>query len=248
MYIEVFLLDNLLMDMLILRLAAALTGCAQLIKRQLLVSMAASFAAAAAAFGAPMLRGPLIRLPLLMLLALALPMKGPKGRAMAALAVLGATFTVGGCTLAAAYLTGGGARYGFIEGGAGLRAALLGAVSAAFLPRAARRLVSRRRMGGKGARLIVLQGGVLRSFDAFVDTGNTLFEPVSGLPVAVVRCRALEPAAKTPIPVATPAGRFVLMGLRPERAAVDGREIECVIAVTKEKLPAEALIPPELLV
>ena len=129
-----------------------------------------------------------------------------------------------------------------------MRAALIGALAAALLPRAARRLVSRRRVGASKARLIVLKNGVLRSFTAFVDTGNTLFEPVSGLPVAVVRCRALEGAAKIPIPAVTPAGRAFLMGFLPEMASVNGREVECVIAVTAQKLPAEAIVPPELLV
>jgi hypothetical protein len=246
MYIEVFLMDNLLMDMLILDLAAALMGCARPYLKMLAASAAASALAALAAYGTA-LRSPLLRLPMLILLALALPVKGVRGAAKAALAVIGATFAVGGCVLAAAYLAGGGAEKGFITGGIGLRAALIGAASAAALPRAARRLRSARRLGESQAKLLVLEGGVLRSFDAFVDTGNTLFEPVSGLPVAVIRCRPLERRAKIPVPAVTPAGRTALWGFKPERVSVNGREVDCVIALTRQKLPAEALIPPELL-
>ena len=247
MYIEIFILDNFLMDLLITRLAAALLSVRPPLFRQMGACFCSALIAALAAYRLPALSSPWLRLPQLAALTLALPFSGVRGFAKAAGTTLFSTLVTGGCALAAAVLTGGGLESGFVSGGIGLRAALFGALAASFLPRAARKMLLRRLPKELSARLELRHAGLELRFTAAVDTGDRLTEPISGLPVAIVRCEALEGAARLPIPTVTPAGRSVLWGFRPERAAVNGRPVELVIAVTSEKLPAEAIIPPEAL-
>ncbi len=246
MYLELFLVDDLLLNLLILRLAAAFISVRPPIYRILIVSLAASGVSAAAAYLLPLLRSPLLRLPLLALMALGLPGRSPKAFLANAASVLIATFIAGGSALAAAYLTGGGVKDGFISGGIPLRVFLAAAFAVTFLPRAVRSVLRRRIKNEAGAKVLLLHNGVPRRFEALVDTGNSLHEPLSGLPVAVVRCRALKPCARLPIPVVTAAGTAVLYGFKPDRISVNGREVACIVAVTDEKTGAEAILPPEL--
>lgn len=247
MYLELFLLDDLLLNLLILRLAAAFVSVRPPIYRICAVSLAASGLSAAAAYLLPFLRSPLFRLPLLALMALGLPGRSPKAFLMNAASVLVSTFLSGGAALAAAYLTGGGVKEGFISGGITVRIFLMTAFAVSFLPRCIRGLLRRRVKNAARAKVVLLHDGVPRSFSALVDTGNSLVEPLSGLPVAVVSCRALRAYARLPIPVVTAAGRTVLYGFMPDRFSVNGREVACVVAVANEKTGAEAIVPPELI-
>ena len=246
MYLELFLLDNLLMNLLIVRLAAALLSARPPLLRQLGAAFLSAASAALAAYLFPWLRRAAFRLPMLAVMALAIPVSSPRGFLTAAAATLFATFAVGGCALALAYMTGGGALDGVLAGGIGMRTALVSAAAASFLPRAARRILRRRQKNLGSARLVVVHGGIARRFNALVDTGNSLCEPVTGLPVAVVRCRALERFADIPIRVSTAAGGATLMAFRPERISVDGREVDCMVALTRAGLSEEALIPPDI--
>lgn len=246
MYIELFLADNFLLNLLIVRLAAAMLSVRPPLHRAIGCSAAASVIAALAAFRFPLLLNPVFRAPLLFLMSLALPFRGTRAFFIAALAVLASTLTVGGCALAVACIFGGGIVNGGISGGITLRAAVITAVCAAFLPRAARRLLRRSVRNSNSVSVVILQGGFLRRFTALVDTGNTLREPVSGLPVVVIRCRALEKYAVLPISVSTAAGSSELKGFFPEKISVNGVETACFVALTREKLAEEALVPPEI--
>lgn len=247
MYFELFLLDDLLLNLLIMRFAAALLSVRPPKIRICAAAFASSLVSAAAAYLWPILRSPLLRLPLLLVLTLGLPTGSLKGLLKNAGAVLLATFTAGGCALAAAYFTGGGLKDGFISGGLPLRAALIAALAVSFLPSAARRLLRRRLRNENSASVVILKGGVPRRFTAAVDTGNRLFEPVSGLPVALVRCGDYARFAHLPIPAETAAGKVLLMGFKPERISVNGREVDCIVAVTDKNIGAEALVPPDIL-
>ena len=246
MYIELFLADNVLLNLLIVRLAAAMLSVRPPLHRELGCAAISAAVAALAAFRFPLLQSPFFRAPLLLLMALALPFKGTRAFLRAALAVLAATLTVGGCALAVACLFGGGFENGGLRGGIPLRAATVAAAAAAFLPRAARRLLSRRVRNSFRVNVTLLHGGFVRRFTALVDTGNTLHEPVSGLPVAVVRCRSLERFAVIPISVSTAAGKAELRGFFPDRISVNGVETACFVAVTRERLAEEAIVPPEI--
>lgn len=246
MFIEVFLLDNLVLDLLILRLAAALLSARPPLWRQLAAALAGAAAAALAAYVWPALRSAALRAPLLLMMSFAFEARGLRGRLAVCAAVAFASLVSGGAALAAAQLTGGGAHDGLITAPMPLRAALAGALLVSALPSAARRMASRRVKGAGLVRLTVLHKGVLRRFTALVDTGNTLAAPISGLPVIVLNCRALARFARLPIPVVTAAGRTSLPAFRPERASVCGRQVDCLIAITRERLSAEALVPPVL--
>ena len=247
MYIEIFILDNLLMDLLILRLAAALLEVRPPLFRQLGAGLVSALIAALAAFAVPALYSPWLRLPQLIPLCLGLPAKGPRGFAKALAALLFSSLAVGGCALAAAVLTGGGLNAGFVSGGISLRCALAGALAASFMPGAARKMLRRRLPKELSAELRIFTGSSEHVFTAAIDTGNRLTEPVTGLPVAIIRCAELEKRASLPIPAVTPAGSSVLWGFRPRRALVNGRPAALVVALTREALPAEAIIPPEVL-
>lgn len=247
MYVEVFLLDNLLLNLLIMRLAAAILSLRPPIIRTAAVCTVSAAAAALAAYRFPVLRNVFLRLPLLFIMAAGLPVSGARGAKRLGVfllnsgAVLLSSVTVGGCAAAITYILDGSPTQG-----TALRTAVLTALAASFLPAAARRLLRRRLKNERTARVLLLHDGSLRSFTALVDTGNTLSEPVSGLPVAVVRCEALKKYAVLPIPTQTAAGRVVLLGFIPDRLSVNGREVACAVAVAGD-IGAEALIPPDLL-
>ena len=245
-YIEVFLLDNLLANLLILRLAAALLSARPPVWRQLAAALLGSAAAALAAYLLPVLRSALFRLPLLIMMSLAFEVKGVRGRLAAASATALATLIVGGACFAVTLMLGGRAEGSLAVSPLPIRTALIAFAAASFLPSAARRMRMRRVKAECAVRLTVLHKGVLRSFRGIADTGNTLVSPIGGLPVIVLRCGALERFARVPVPVVTAAGRTQLPAFRPERACVCGREVDCLIALTRERLSAEALVPAAL--
>ena len=246
MYIELFLADDLLLNLLILRLAAALVSVRPPMYRTAAAALLAALYSAAAAFLCPALLHPLLRLPLLAVISLGLPCVGFRGFLRNAGVTLFATFIVGGCATVLALITGGSFKNGFISGGIPLRLALITALAASLLPSAARRILRRRLNNSSRARVVLLHGGQILRFDALVDTGNSLSEPVTGLPVAVISCERLKAFAHVPIPAETAAGRIVLMGFRPDGFSVNGREADCIVAVTERKLRAGAIVPPEL--
>ena len=246
MYVELFLLDDLLLNLLILRLAAALLSVRPPMLRMSAAALGPTLVSAAAAFLFPVLRSWYIRPALLALMALGLLAGSFKGFLRNMGVTLFATFVVGGLAVTIAFLTGGGVSGGFITGGIPLRLALLIVFAASFLPSAARRIMRRRLGNEAAAEVVILHRGVLRRFTALTDTGNSLAAPVSGLPVAVVYCPALRKFADIPIPAETAAGRTVLMGFRPERISVNGRETDCIVAVSERRLGAGAVIPPDI--
>lgn len=246
MYVEIFLIDNALMDLIAVRLAAALLSVRPPLARQAAFSALSAAAAAAAVYLVPQ-GARVLLLPLLLpLLALALPVKSLRGLLGACLAVGAATLLTGGCALAAALAMGGGGAHGVIRGSVPLRVFLVFAAAASFLPGAVRRFMRQGCTRGLSAGFTVEAGGLEWRFAAMVDTGNRLTDPLLGLPVAVVACRGLERFAHIPVPVVTPAGSTVLYALRPKRAAVNGTPVDCLVAVSKQALPADAILPPEL--
>lgn len=239
MYIELFLLDNTLMNLLILRAACALS--AHRAKFRLLLGV--SFLGAV--YGALCQYFPFLGcLPMKILAAAAmacalLPGRGGLSALPGALGtVLGACFLVGGlcwCLLLA--IEGNGALT--------LRVTLLSAALAAYLPRPIRALLRRRRTGT--TTLVVEHGGQRYSIPCMTDTGNLLYEPLSGLPVAVAYLPALAGSANIPVPVSTVNGTRMLYAFRPEKALLAGQTpLDILIALSPEPLAA-ALLPPAAL-
>lgn len=242
MYIELFIVDNLLMNLLIVRLAAALLSVRPPLYRQLAAGALSAAIAAIAAYLWPPLLGLWARPPLLLLMSLALPVRNLRGLLTAACATLFATLAVGGAVFCAE-LVFGAERVG---AGIPLRVFLLGAFCASFLPRAARSAMKRRLPPGSCAGLTIRHRGIERSFAALVDTGCGLHEPLTGLPVIIVACSAYKVFAKLPVRAVTAGGECTLFAFRPEAVFVDGAPVACLAAVSLKKLSAEAIIPPEL--
>lgn len=100
--------------------------------------------------------------------------------------------------------------------------------------------------------------GQERSLQARVDTGSSLKEPFSGLPVVVAEKNALPPPPKIParvIPFISVGGEGLLRAWRAESCTLvfPGGGIcraECYIAYTEQKLSGgeyQALVPPSML-
>lgn len=246
MYIELFLLDNALMNLLICRLAAALCGRRMAWGRAAAASCLGAVYAAAA-FVYPALMALPCKLALCLAMGLALPFKGRRGYAAGAVAMFAASCIVGGMAFFLAYAAGGGSAGGAAMGGVTLRLILVTALCAAAAPSIARRLRSRagaERMMGRLS--LSIEGGEY-TMEALVDSGNTLMEPFSGMPVAVAYLPWARELARIPIPADTVGGGAVLYALRPERAEFMGQELDMLIALADRPVQPGALIPPAAL-
>lgn len=249
MYIELFILDNLLMDFIILRLAAAMLSVGAGIKRTTLFALIGSALAALGAGGMSFLLSPVSKLALSVLMSFALPGRGARKRLFAFLAVFVSAAAVGGAVMLLALMLGGEMRFGAVYSGLSLRTALIGGVFASFLPNIIRRVLSRRVEEDRTVRLgIVLKTGEAIECAALVDSGNMLLEPLSALPVIVLSAKKYASAAKTahiPIPARTAAGACTLFALKPKSVTVNGAPAAALIAFSKANT---ALVPSCLIV
>ncbi len=243
MYIELFILDNLLMNLLILRLGAALLSVRPPLCRQFTIALVGAVYAALAASPLPILASWWTKPFIVAFMALEMPVRSLRGYAVAVAAVFSAACFTGGAVLVIALMSGGGISGGLLLSDLPLRAVLIGSVAATFLPRIVRTLLARRVEAH--ARLRVEHRGIIREFDAMIDSGNRLHEPVTGRPVAVVHCPVLKTYAKLPIPCTTAAGGAVLMSFKPDRATVDGVPRDVIIAVAPRRMTVEAILPAE---
>lgn len=245
MYIELFLLDNALMDWLILRLAAALRGR----------GLVGWHAAAGCILGAlyalwavywPPAGGLLGKAAFGCALALALSPRGWKDYALAVLCLFAAAFAVGGLAFALALATGGRIEKGVVWTGLPLRTALCTAFLASFLPRMARGILRRRQQGR--VHLLIEHQGARYGLEALIDSGSSLYDPLSGLPVIVAYLPALAKEARLPIPMATVGAESTLYALRPQHMILEGAQLKALLAISPSPLRgADALIPPAAL-
>ena len=215
MYIELFLLDNALMDLLILRLAAAMRGTRLYKGRAALGCFTGALYALWAACWPP--AGCLAaKVAFGLLLAMALSPRGWRDYGLGVLCLFTAAFLVGGLAFALAMATGGRIENGAVWGGIPLRTALVTALAASFLPRAIRRILRRKKLGM--VTLTMLQDGKRRILAGMVDSGNGLYEPCTGLPVIVAYLPDLAGQAQVPIPVATVHGETGFIWVSPPAA------------------------------
>ena len=242
MYIEVFLLDNLLMNLLVLRLASAMLSVKSAGKRTVPFAALGAACAALGAGGASFLFTAPAKLALTLVMSFALPGRGLRARALAFLALLLSAFTAGGAVLLVQLLAG---RAGSSPS-TGSGALLIGAVFTAFLPHIIRRILSRRLPEGSTVRFEAEFSGdppVMIECAALVDTGNLLTEPVSALPVIVLPKRlspALAEKAGIPIPIRTASGSGLLFAIRPRRVLVNGESVSALVAFSASRT---ALVP-----
>lgn len=248
MYIELFLIDNFLMDYLIVRLAAGLTASPARVGRQLLAAALASVASAAVLQFMP--NAPLARLAIGLILIPALPHSTVRRAAMSALSVFVSAFIIGGAATAAALASGGGVFEGALLLGLPVRAALCSVAAATFLPPAVRRLVARRARGHVAVRFT--HDGKQFSFDGVIDSCNCLEDPFSGLPVIVVHCDALEKSVTRCLDIRTVSGDGMLCGFIPSalqiNSGVEWRDVAACVALTPARLSVGSALVPAVLV
>ena len=244
MYIELFLLDNLLMNLIILRLASSMLSAHAGIIRSGLFALTGAVAAALGAGGVKLLLSPASKLGLTALMSLALPAKGAKQRGLAFFAAFISAAAVGGAVMLTALLFGGELRFGAVYSGLSLRTALIGGAFAAFLPNIIRRLLSRRVTQDQTVRLrVLLKTGEVIECAALIDSGNLLVEPVSALPVIVLSAKKYSnaaSAAEIPIPARTAGGACTLQALKPRSVEVNGVSVNALIAFSNANT---ALVP-----
>ncbi len=243
MYIELFLLDNMLMDMLICRLAAAMCGRRPHTLRAVWFSVAGAVYAAFA-YTCPRLNSLPCKILLCLIMALALPCRSVREYLTGLAGMCAAAFIIGGSAFFAVYATGGAAN-GSLIGGVPLRIMLFAASAAAAMPSIARRLRYRRIQNEQIHPLTIIRNHKTYTLTAMVDSGSSLVEPVSGLPVAV----AYIPGEKgdIPIPVSTVQGSGIMPAFRPDRAEYDGIELNILIALSDDPIHPQALLPPAAL-
>ena len=230
MYIELFLLDNILMDVLICRLAAAMCGRAVHMPRVLAFSLAGAIYGAFA-YLYPALNSLPCKILLCLIMAFALPAKGVREYIAGLAGMCAAAFIIGGAAFFAVYATGGVANDSLV-GGVPLRIMLFAASAAAAMPPIARRIRQRR-----------IQNQQIHT--AMVDSGSSLVEPVSGLPAAVAYLPG--ETGNIPIPISTVQGSSIIMAFRPDSAEYDGTELDIMIAISDMPIHPQALLPPAAL-
>lgn len=248
--VELFLLDNLLMNWLVLRLASVLVG-----KRlRYYVSLPASAAGALYALlsmtAAPFLLSVWPKLLFGALLACVL-MVNRRGYWKCLIALYLSAFLLGGTMFGLAMLLGGEVSGGALIGTVPLRVLLITAALCFFLPRAALSLLAAYRSRMRHVRVRVDLAD--RSFIvwALVDSGNLLTEPVSGLPVIIVKAGLLPNEPGRPVPYAAMGADGWLNAIRPARVSAyagDWYEINAYVAESAGPLGAEeAIIGADLL-
>ena len=243
MYIELFLLDNILMDVLICRLAAAMCGRAVHMPRVLAFSLAGAIYGAFA-YLYPALNSLPCKILLCLIMAFALPAKGVREYIAGLAGMCAAAFIIGGAAFFAVYATGGVANDSLV-GGVPLRIMLLAASAAAAMPPIARRIRQRRIQNQQIHTLTIKRNQRTYTLAAMVDSGSSLVEPVSGLPAAVAYLPG--ETGNIPIPISTVQGSSIIMAFRPDSAEYDGTELDIMIAISDMPIHPQALLPPAAL-
>ena len=247
MYIELYALDNMLMDALILRLAASLVARKAGIKRLLLFSFIGSVMATisivwpiALSLPAKLIQG--------CVLAFFLRWEGIRRYIESVFAVLIRACIASGTALALSQLANAGGEHG----GALLlprfaRLMLISAAAALLLPRLIRAFRQKRAFSCGAAKLSFSAFGKNYELCAIRDSGCTLAEPVSGLPVIIAYLPELNENAHIPVPMHSVAGSAMVYAFVPDKVSIDGVDTDALIAVISNRIHgADALIPYQI--
>ena len=242
---ELFLLDNALMNALTLGLAAALSGLRP--RRWMAPVLAASGAvyALAALSVTPILLQPVPKLLFGFLLAAGLSFAGWRDYMRGLAALFLAAMLLGGLLLLFTLLLGGSLAGGVLLGTVPLRAALIGCTAALFLPRWLRGI--KHGAAAAGDTVILLVEGTRRvRCRALIDSGNLVTDIASGLPVVLMTDCPCEGQGRY-VPYETAQGMGVLTAYRPKRAELvtGGKRRRLDVLVAKSPRPirgADALI------
>lgn len=217
--IELFLLDNFMMNWLLLRLACAFLGSKPALWP---IGCASAFGAIYALLSLSIWPYLAAFFPKLMLGAvMALPVtESWRAYPRALLSLYGAAFLMGGFMLALVMLWGGNFRGGALVCTIPIRIALIAGCLCACLPRLIGAMLRSIRHRALRVPLRVRLPDRSLELTALIDTGNLLTEPLSGLPVIIVRPGLLPELPGRPVPYRTVEGGGVLYAIRPVGAWV----------------------------
>ncbi len=188
--LEWFLLDNFAVNWLLLRLAGALGGVWTPPKRAALASLSGALWDLAALGKWPMLLSPSGRVGCLLATALIV---SRREYLRALLSLFAASLLLGGGLLLVTLDRAGPWTSGVFFGTVPLRAAVYGFCLLPPLVRAVRHLVQRGYEGSCLRTVTLRVGEKAYALTAFVDSGNLLTEPLSGLPVVLTEGIELPP-------------------------------------------------------
>ena len=245
-YIEVFILDNLLMDSLIIRLGAAMLRRRMRFARTILSALLCT-AYSFLALILPLFANLPFKLLFSALICVAAYMQRDSARHLASnfikelIAFYLSTMLIGGLSFAVLYMSG--ETWGSVT--MPLRAALIAAFIAVWLPRLIR--VRAKARAQKLLELSVEFEANVR-IKALIDSGNELTEPVSGLPVVVVNPGIITVSGQgLPVLYSSVGGDGVIYAHRPRRisAYIDKRwqEFDALVGVSSAPIiGADALI------
>lgn len=251
MYVELYILDNWLMNVLILRLAACFLGLRPGFFRIALLSGVGAIYAVFALFFKLLLH-PVLKIALCFIMAFSLKPDGARDYFIKTGVVALATLLAGGIAYALALAFGGESNGGLLIAPIPLRIIIYTAAILAFLPNLIRRIRRNRVSASLYADIIIEHEGELFSMTGFIDTGNTLKDPITALPGVLVFCPDLSKYAFTPLFAHGAFGQETILGFKPDRFIISGQEAAVMIYVANTDLPFsgaefQALIPPDVL-
>ena len=243
-YIELFLLDNILMNLLILRIASVLLAKrARLLRMSLFAVSAAIYAAVAVGIFPVLLKLPL-KIGAGFILALFMPFRSFREYIKSYLALLLATLIAGGTVFALALAFGER-----MQNGIALPTAVTGMLLVSLLPKKLRSLAAARLRNDSVVEIALEFRGACMCCTGIIDTGNGLTEPVSALPVillpengsgAELRSR-LGRKDTVPVPMLTAGGEGMVRVFIPDRITVNGCEVSACAAFSRVRT---AVVPP----
>ena len=251
MYVEFYILDNLIMNLLILRLAACMLGVKPVFWRITLCSSLGAVYALSALF-IPWLLSPALKILLCFLMALGLPLQGIKNIFLQAGAVAISTFATGGLTYALALLTGGGFESGFLVASIPIRILLYTATVLTLLPNVIRRI--RRKSIGLTLEMqvIIEHDGRTIYLNGLIDTGNSLRDPLTGMPGVLISCPPLYKYANSPVICHGAFSSNILYGFKPDSIKISGQDVSAFVFIADSQVQFSggeftALIPLDAL-
>lgn len=245
--IELFLIDNTVMNYAIFACAGAIGGIPLKQGRLWLFSLFGAVYALFSLFYIPILMHPALKLIFFFLLGM--PFVGcGRGYFKGTLLVLISACLIGGIvTFLCTQLGGMRTEDGAWIGTPSLRIALLSVCLALSMPRWVRSVLIRRETETRKVAVKIRHDDIAYVAEGFVDTGNLVCEPISGLPVVLVE-RSV--CGDHPIPIRTASGEAVLWAKRGSILflQIAPTEIDCFFATAPHIANAgNAIIPSTIL-